>query len=223
MLASGVGQLDALVGGGLDRGSATLILGPAGSGKSALCAQYAVAAAILGERAVIYSFDENITILLARAQGIGLDLAPHIAAGLIRVQQIDPAEMSPGQFAFEVRREVELGAKMVIIDSLTGYLNSMPEEDFLLNQMHELLSYLAQQGVVTLLVSTQHGIIGTNMSVPIDVSYLADTVLLLRYFEAGGQVRNAISVVKKRGGRHERSIREFALGATWRSNRRAAA
>jgi circadian clock protein KaiC len=212
-LASGVPPLDALLGGGLDRGTATLVLGPAGSGKSALASQYASAAAKAGEHAAIYTFDESIDTLFARSDALGLPVRQHVEAGLIRVQQVDPAEMSPGRFAHVVRTMVEQDhARVVIIDSLTGYLNAMPEENFLLNQMHELLSYLGQNGVVTVLVATQHGLIGSAMQSPVDVSYLADTVILLRYFEARGCVRNAISVVKKRSGRHERTIREFALG-----------
>ncbi len=211
-LESGVSSFDELLGGGLDRGTGTLLIGPAGSGKSALAAQYAVAAANAGEKAVIYAFDESVDTAFARAAALGMPLEQHAAAGLVNVQQVDPAEMSPGQFMDAVRESVERdGARVIVIDSLTGYLNAMPEEQFLLAQMHELLTYLGQHGVVTLLVATQHGLIGTGMASPIDISYLADTVILLRYFEAGGRVRNAISVVKKRSGRHERTIREFAL------------
>jgi circadian clock protein KaiC len=211
-LRTGVVALDDLLGGGLDYGSGTLMLGPAGCGKSAIATQCAVAAANSGERAVIYTFDESVTTLLTRADSLGIPAREHVKAGRIQVQQIDPAEMSPGQFGHAVRCAVEQErARVVIIDSLTGYLNSMPEERFLLNQLHELLSFLGQHGVVTLLVATQHGLIGTAMAAPVDVSYLADGVILLRYFESGGRIRNAISVVKKRGGAHERTLREFAL------------
>lgn len=212
-LATGVAALDALLGGGLDRGTATLLVGPAGSGKSALASQYASAAAAAGDQAAIYTFDESIDTLLARSDALGLPVRQHVEAGKIRIQQVDPAEMSPGRFAHEVRQRVERDhVRVVVIDGLTGYLNAMTEENFLLNQLHELLSYLGQNGIVTLLVATQHGLIGTAMQTPVDVSYLADTVVLLRYFEVHGRVRNAISVLKKRSGRHERTIHEFALG-----------
>ena len=212
-LGSGVPALDELLGGGLDNGTATLVMGPAGSGKSALASHYAVEAAGRGEHAAIYTFDESIETLLARSDALDSKLRRHVEAGKVRLQQVDPAEMSPGRFAHEVRTVVERDrARVVIIDSLTGYLNAMAEENFLLNQLHELLSFLGQNGVVTVLIATQHGLIGSSMQSPVDVSYLADSVILLRYFEARGSVRNAISVVKKRSGRHERSIREFSLG-----------
>ena len=211
-LSSGIPALDQLLGGGLDRGTATLVIGPAGSGKSALASQYVAEAAANGEQAVIYTFDESLETLLARADALESPLRRQLEAGKVMVQQVDPAEMSPGHFAHEVRTMVERDrARIVVIDSLTGYLNAMVEENFLLNQMHELLSYLGQNGIVTVLVATQHGLIGTAMQNPVDVSYLADTVILLRYFESRGCVRNAISVVKKRSSRHERTIREFTL------------
>lgn len=215
VLKSGVDALDRLLGGGIDLGTATLVIGPAGTGKSALATQYARAAAAAGQRAVIYTFDESVATLRARAKALGTPIDDEIASGAIKVQQIDPAEMSPGQFADEVRTSVEReDVRVAILDSLTGYLNAMPEERFLLNQMHELLTFLGQHGVVTILVATQHGLIGTAMVTPVDISYLADSVILLRYFEASGRVRNAISVVKKRSGLHERTIREFALSST---------
>lgn len=205
--------LDDLLGGGLDHGTATLVLGPAGSGKSALASQCAVSAAIAGGKAAIYTFDESIETLFARSDSLGLGVREHAEARRIHVEQFDPAEMSPGEFGHKVRWAVEsFGASVVVIDSLTGYLNSMPEERHLLNQLHELLSYLGQHGVVTILVSTQHGLIGTAMVTPVDVSYLADGVVLLRYFEAGGRVCNAISVVKRRSGIHKRTLHEFTLG-----------
>ncbi len=212
-LLTGVTELDEMLGGGLDYGTGTLILGPAGSGKSALATQCAVAAAQAGGSAAIYTFDESLGTLFARSDSLGLPVREFEKSGRIHVQQIDPAEMSPGEFGRTVRRAAEQGARVIVIDSLTGYLNSMPEERFLLNQLHELLSFLGQHGVVTLLVATQHGLIGSGMVTPVDVSYLADGVILLRYFEAGGSVRNAISVLKKRGGKHERTLREFMLGA----------
>jgi circadian clock protein KaiC len=211
---SGVPSLDALLGGGLDRGTATLVVGPAGSGKSALTTQYAVAAAARGETCAIFTFDEGFETALARANALGMPLAEHLRSKRIRLQQIDPAEMSPGHFAHEMRRSVEHDkVRVLVIDSLNGYLNSMPEESFLLNHLHELLAYLSQKGIVTILVATQHGLVGA-VTTTVDVSYLADTVLMLRYYEAAGAVRNAISVVKRRAGSHERTIREFSLGST---------
>ncbi|HMJ14989.1 MAG TPA: ATPase domain-containing protein [Polyangiaceae bacterium] len=212
VVTSGVSELDGLLGGGLNRGTATLVLGPSGSGKSALAAHFLCAVTGRGERGVVYTFDEGSHTLFTRAHGLGLPLAERVKSGHARVQQIDPAEMGPGQFAHLVRTAVEQeGMRFIIIDSLTGYLNAMTEEHFLLNQLHELLTFLGRAGVVTILVATQHGLIGSNMLTPVDVSYLADAVILLRYFEAGGCVHNAISVVKKRTGAHERTIREFAL------------
>jgi circadian clock protein KaiC len=213
LLASGVAALDALLGGGLDRGTSALFIGPAGSGKSTIASQYAVAAARRGESTAIFTFDETVTTLMNRSTGLGLGLREVIDAGQARVQQVDPAELSPGEFAFLVRRAVERdGAKVVVIDSLNGYLNAMPEERFLTIQLHELLTYLGQQGVNTLMVVAQHGLIGTGMQSPVDASYLADTVVLLRYFESDGELRRAISVVKKRSGPHESTLREFRLG-----------
>jgi circadian clock protein KaiC len=211
-LASGVPALDDLAG-GLDSGTATLIIGPAGSGKSTLSAQYAAAAARRGTRVAIYSFEESPAILLARTRALGIDLAREVQAGLVTVRQVDPAELTAGEFAYHVCRAVEKeGVRLVVIDSINGYHNALPEEDFLTAHLRQLLAFLNQQGVVTLLVMAQHGMLGTTMSLPADVSYIADTVILLRYFEAAGEIRQAISVAKKRSGRHERSIREFRLG-----------
>lgn len=213
-LASGVSAFDELLGGGVDRGTSTLLIGPAGSGKSALAMQCVLAAAAGGEKSYIYTFDESVATALARADSLGLPLRQHVEAGLVSIIQVNPAETSPGELMDSVRRAVDDDhARVVVIDSLTGYLNAVPEESVVLSQLHELLAYLGQRGVVTLMIATQHGLIGTAMVSPIDVSYLADTVILLRYFEAGGRVRNAISVVKKRTGQHERTIREFALGS----------
>jgi circadian clock protein KaiC len=212
MLGSAVPELDALLGGGLDRGTSALIVGPAGVGKSTLAIQYAVAAARRGEHVTLFAFDESVRIMMLRAAGIGLDLDQHIAAGRIQVRQIDPAALSPGEFAHAVRSSVERDAsRVLIIDSLNGYLNAMPEERFLLIQLHELFSYLGQQGVTSFLLLAQHGLVGQEMQTPIDASYLADAVILLRYFEARGKVRQAISVLKKRSGRHERTIRELRI------------
>ncbi|MFN2415588.1 MAG: ATPase domain-containing protein [Pyrinomonadaceae bacterium] len=213
-VTSGVAELDALLGGGLDRGTATLIMGPAGSGKSSVSAHFASAAAARGEVAAAFIFDEGVNTYLKRAAGLGNDLKTHVGAGRLMVQQVDPAELSPGEFAHNVCAAVERdGARVVIIDSLNGYLPAMPDERFLTAQMHELLSYLNQQGVVTLLVMAQHGFLG-NMATPVDVSYLADTVVMLRYFEAAGAIRRAISVIKKRTGPHEDTIRELRLSAS---------
>jgi circadian clock protein KaiC len=209
---SGVSALDELLGSGIDRGTATLVVGPAGCGKSSLVAQYCLSAAERGEQAVIFAFDEGRATFLSRGESLGMPIRKHLDSGRISMRQIDPAETSPGQLAHEVRAAVEQDkARVVAIDSLTGYLNALPDEAFLLPQLHELLAYLGQCGVVTLLVATQHGLIG-NMVSQVDASYLADSVILLRYYEAAGAVRNAISVVKKRSGPHERTIREFSLG-----------
>jgi circadian clock protein KaiC len=211
-VGSGVAELDALLGGGLDRGTATLVLGPAGSGKSSLAAHFAAAAAARGERAAAFIFDEGVNTYLNRAAGLGTNLRREVEAGRLTVQQVDPAELSPGEFAHAVCDAVEEGgARVVIIDSLNGYLQAMPDERFLTAQMHELLTFLNQRGVVTILVMAQHGFMGAGMSSPVDVSYLADTVVLLRYFEAAGAIRRALSVVKKRTGRHEDTIREMRL------------
>ena len=208
---SGVAELDTLLGGGPERGSSILLLGPAGCGKSALATQYALAAAARGERAAMFSFDESAHMFTGRAASLGMRVGPHLAAGRITLQQVDPAELPPGEFAHIVRRAVEEdGARVVAIDSLNGYLNAMPEERFLTLQMHELLAYLAQQGVLSVLTVAQHGLVSEGEA-PIDVSYLADSVLLFRYFEVAGAVRKALSVVKKRSGRHEATVRELQL------------
>jgi circadian clock protein KaiC len=211
IIPSGNVALDAMVGGGLERGTSVLLLGAAGVGKSSLALIYAIAAAGRGEKSVIYAFDEGRGTISARAKALGLPLQEAMNAGLVRVQQIDPAEMSPGEFASLVRGAVELdGAQVIVIDSLNGYLSAMPDERFLILQMHELLSYLGQLGVLTILVLAQHGLVGP-MQTPVDISYLSDAVFMLRYFEFEGSVRRALSVVKKRSGTHEQTIREFRL------------
>ena len=211
---SGVPELDALLGGGLDRGTSTLIIGPAGSGKSTLAAQFAASAAERGEHAAVFIFDEIRETYIGRAEGVGTNMQGYVDDGRVTIQQIDPAELAPGEFAHAVRECVDRdGARVVIIDSLNGYLNAMPEERFLTIQMHELLTYLNQQGVVTIVIMAQHGFLGTSMATPVDVSYLADTVLMVRYFEANGSIRRALSVVKKRTGNHERTIRELEISA----------
>jgi circadian clock protein KaiC len=213
-LASGLSALDALLNGGLDRGTSALVMGPAGSGKSTIATQYALAATRRGERAALFTFDETLDTLLKRSAGLGINLKEAIDAGRALVQQVDPAELSPGEFTFLVRRAVQDdGARVVVIDSLNGYINAMPEERFLTIQLHELLTFLNQQGVNTLLVVAQHGLIGSGMQAPIDASYLADTVVVLRYFEAEGEIRRAISVIKKRSGPHESTLREFRMSS----------
>ena len=211
VVPSGNAELDTLLGGGLERGTNALLIGAAGVGKSSLALTYAIAAAARQERSIIFAFDEGRGTMSARAATLGLPLQDGIDKGLIGIQQIDPAEMAPGEFASAVRESVEnYGATVVIIDSLNGYLNAMPDERFLILQMHELLSYLSQRGVLTILVLAQHGLVGP-MDTPLDISYLADGVIMLRYFEFNGSVRRAISVVKKRSGKHEHTIREFKL------------
>jgi len=211
-ISSGIKQMDQLLGGGLDRGTSTLVLGPAGSGKSTLAAQIAAAAAARGERTATFIFDELRETFIDRAEGVGTRMKEFVRKSLVTIQQVDPAELSPGEFAHVVRSTVDNdGARIVLIDSLNGYLNAMPNERFLSVQMHELLTYLNQQGVVTLLVMAQHGFLGSSMVTPVDVSYLADTVLMLRYYEAEGAIHRAISVIKKRTGRHEPTIRELTM------------
>lgn len=209
---SGLPELDTLLGGGLDQGTSTLLTGPAGTGKSALASLYALTAAGRGEKTAFYHFDESRKNFLARSRGMGMDLSPFLESGQIFSQQIDPAELSPGEFATTVRRAVEeKGVRLVVIDSLNGYLQAMPEERFLVVQLHELLSYLAQMGATSLLIMAQHGLVGASTSPPVDASYLVDNIILLRYFEAHGEVRQAISVMKKRTGSHERTIREMKI------------
>jgi circadian clock protein KaiC len=210
-IESGIKELDVLLGGGLDRGTSTLILGPAGSGKSSIGAQIAVTSAKRNENAAVFIFDEIRETYITRATGLGNEIQEYVDNDLISIKQIDPAELAPGEFAHAIINSVkESNARVVVIDSLNGFLNAMPEERFLTIQMHELLTYLNRQGVVTLLIMAQHGFLG-HMSSPVDVSYLADTVLMLRYFEAEGSIHRALSVVKKRTGAHENTIRELQL------------
>lgn len=214
MVPSGLAGLDGLLGGGLNRGTSAAIMGPSGMGMSSLATQYAVAAARRGEHAVIYTFDETLETYFLRSAGLGLDLGEHAKAGRIDVRQVDPAELSQGEFAQGLCLAVEqAGARVLVIDSLDGYLNALPDKDLLAVQMHELLTYLDQRGVLTLLVVAQHGLVGDALASPADLSYLADAALLLRYFEASGEVRQAISVIKKRTGTHQHTIRELRLTA----------
>jgi circadian clock protein KaiC len=211
-LKSGNAELDKLTGGGLHRGTSTLLMGPAGCGKSTIATQYALNAAERGERSLILTFDESIATLMTRSEGLGMDLRRHVDAKRVRIQQVDPGELSPGEFIYSIRRAVEEdAARVVVIDSLNGYLNAMPEERFLTIQLHELLTYLGQQGIVTIMIVAQRGLLGHGMQTPVDASYLADTVIALRYFEAKGALRRAISVVKKRSGMHEDTLRELTM------------
>ena len=210
---SGSAELDALLGGGLQQGTSVVITGPAGTGKSVLCAQYACEAVSRGVRARFYLFDERLSTFRMRGLGLSMDLEAPIADGRLVLQQVEPTQLSPGEFAAQVMDAVERdGVRLIVIDSLNGYLQSMPEERLLPIQVHELLSYLATRGVTTIMTLVQRGIFGSPVDEAAEVSYLADTVLLLRYFEVHGSVRQAISVVKKRTGNHERSIRECRVG-----------
>jgi len=212
-LPSGSPELDTLLGGGLPSGTSLLVTGPAGTGKSVLATQYACAAASRGEKVLFYLFDERLSTFTLRAEGLGMDVEEMVADGRLTLRQIEPTELSPGEFAHDVMRGVEQdGVQVVIIDSINGYLQSMPEERLLPVQVHELLSYLASRGVTSILTLVQRGIFGNPVDEAADVSYLADNVILLRYFEVSGSVRQAVSVVKKRSGNHERTIRECRVG-----------
>lgn len=208
---SNIADMDALLHGDPLRGTSTLITGPAGTGKTTLALQYVTAACARGERCAVYEFDERIGTLLKRAESMGMPLHRYIDEGLLVVHQIDPAELSPGEFAWRVRRDVdENDCRLLVMDSLNGYLAAMPQEQHLILQMHELLSYLSQSGVVTFLINPQHGLVGT-MTSSLDISYIADTVVLIRFFEAQGRLRKAISILKHRGGGHEDAIRELRI------------
>lgn len=197
--------------GGLDYGTSTILTGPAGIGKSTLALMYAYNAAKKGERAALYLFDESIETLYKRTDALGIDIKKYVENGMIFLRQVQLAELTPGEFAFMVSQDIEeRNTRVVVIDSVNGYLMATPQERFLTMQFHELLSYLSRKGIVSLLVVGQYGLVG-NMQTPIDLSYLADTVVLLRYFEAQGEVRQAISVLKKRTGKHDRAIREYRI------------
>ena len=210
VVKSGLAPLDQMLGGGIHRGTSTLFMGPAGTGKSVISAQYACAAARRGEKVAIFGFDELRQITLARADELGMNMKELVDKGQIIVQQIDPAEMTPGKFSCRIDELVHQGVKLVIIDSLNGYLQSMPAERYMYIHLHELLSYLGQLGVTTFINMAQTGIVGTVQS-PAEVSYIADTLVLLRYFEHEGRVRKALSIVKKRSGGHEDTIREITI------------
>ena len=212
LLKSESAELDALLGGGVERGSSVLVLGPAGTGKSLLALTFVTAAVTRGEKTAMFVFDEEIGLLFNRAKGLGIDMQAMADEGNLVIEQVDAAELSPGEFSQRVRNCVEShGVRTVVIDSLNGYQSAMPEENALVLHMHELLQYLNRQGATTFLTVAQHGLVG-DMKAPVDVTYLADTVILLRYFEASGRVRRAMSVIKKRTGMHEDTIREFRIG-----------
>jgi circadian clock protein KaiC len=212
---SGVPNLDAMLHGGLAAGSTTLLLGPAGAGKSTVSVQFVVNALKRGKKAAIYLFDEVMHILIDRSEklcfGKSGGFRRYVDEGQLHAQQIDPAEMSPGAFAHEVRRAVEAGAQVIVIDSLNGYMNSMPQEGLLTTHLHELFAYLNQKGVLTIIVVAQQGMLANSAPQDMDVSYLADSVLLFRYFEAGGEMNQAVSVFKRRTGPHERTIRQLRI------------
>lgn len=213
-ISSGVEEVDALFGGGLERGSSVLLLGPAGIGKSILATQYAAAAAARGERTSVYLFDERRNTYISRSRGVGLDVEGPLEAGTFHLRRVDPGEMSPGEFASGVRDEVEShGTRVVVIDSLSGYVHAMPDARFVELHLHEMLTYLARNRVLALLILSEHGPFATRSESNLDLSYLADTVLLLRYFEYSGEMRRALSVYKKRSGNHERLLREIRVGA----------
>jgi circadian clock protein KaiC len=210
--SSGIDGLDALMGGGIERGSSTLLLGPAGAGKSLLTLQFVKATIERGENAAMFIFDEELGLLFARAKPLGYDLEAYCDSGKLSIVQLDAAELSPGEFAYRVRTCVEqANAKTVVIDSLNGYQTSMPQENSLILHMHELLQFLNRKGASTFLTVAQHGLVGSDMKAPVDVTYLADAVILLRYYEARGSVKRAISVIKKRTGFHEETIRELVI------------
>ncbi len=213
-MKTGLESLDSMFGGGINRGSSTLIIGPTGVGKSTLAMLFAYTAAKRGDRAIVYAFDEVLRTAKERAESLGMPVREELDKGTLSMYQVDPAELSPGEFIWQIRNDVEQrDTRVLVIDSLNGLLNAMNGERDLLLQLHELLAYLNQKGVVTLMILTQHGLVG-NMHSELDVSYLADTVILLRYFESEGEIRQVISVLKQRVGRHERTLREFSFGAS---------
>lgn len=213
-MSSGIKELDALMGGGVERGSSVLVLGPAGTGKSTFAFQFVASAIARGEKAALFVFDEELGLLVDRCRALGFDFDKMVTKGSLIIEQVDAAELSPGEFAHRVREVVDKSqAKTVVIDSLNGYSAAMPNENSLVLHIHELLQYLNRQGATTFLTVAQHGLVG-DMKTPVDVTYLADTVILLRYYEALGRVRRAASIIKKRTGSHEDTIRQYAIGDT---------
>jgi circadian clock protein KaiC len=203
--------LDALLCGGLDRGTSNMFMGPPGTGKSTLATKFAHVAAEQREKSLLFIFDETVATFMARSAALGMDLQPFCDAGLVKIEQVDPAEISPGELANRIRQAVRHeGVRLVMIDSINGYLNAMPEERYLTLQLHEMLAFLSQQGIITIMVLAQQGLVG-HMESAVDLTYLADTVVLSRFFEAHGAVRLALSVIKKRSGDHERTIREYRI------------
>jgi circadian clock protein KaiC len=211
---SGIAELDSLLGGGLEEGTSTLISGPPGTGKSTLAAQFAMAGLVQGHQAAMFVFEESASNLLNRADKVGIDLRSHLDSGRFSLRQVDPAQLTPGEFICQVCDAADRGAKVIVIDSINGFLQAMPSEKMLATHMHELLTYLGQRGVITILVGVQQGMFGGNMSTQVDASYIADNVILLRYFEAVGEVQQAISVFKKRGSEHERTIRRISISSS---------
>jgi circadian clock protein KaiC len=206
---SGVKELDELLGGGLGRGTSNMFMGPPGTGKSTLALRFVVAAALKGEKSLMFIFDETLGTLRLRAAQLGLDMERHEKAGIVQVEQVDPADISPGELVHRIQKAItEQDVRMVVIDSINGYLNAMPEEKYLTLQLHELLAYLNQLGIITIMVLAQQGLVG-SMKSTVDLTYLADTVILSRFYEARGEVKKALSVIKKRSGYHERTIREM--------------
>jgi circadian clock protein KaiC len=210
-VTTSLSELDQLLGGGLEEGSSTLVAGPPGTGKSTLAAQFAYSAMKRGERAAMFLFEESANQLLNRMDGFNMGLRSCVDSGQLIIQQIDPAELSPGEFANKVCEAALNGARVIVIDSMNGYLNAMPDERFLTTHLHELLTFLGQKGVITILVGVQSGMLGASMTTSVDASYLADNVIMLRYFESNAEVRQAISVFKKRASAHERTIRQFEI------------
>lgn len=212
-LSSSLPQLDLLLGGGLEEGTSTLLLGPPGTGKSSLAAQFVSAACDAGLPAAMFLFEESTSNMLHRADALNMDLRGYLAASTLTIQQVDPAELTPGQFSSHMRAAVLAGVKVVVIDSLNGYLQAVPDERFLMTHLHEVLTYLGQHKVVTIMIGVQQGMLGGSLSSTLDASYIADNVVMLRYFELDGEIRQAVSVFKKRGSAHERTIRAFSMSA----------